>query len=227
MPDRVYLDTRTGYDQWSTIYDTEGNPLLILEEPVVRQWVGDPSGLRVADVGCGTGRHTVWLAQAGASVDAYDFSKGMMAKALKKLGGSEVRFHEHDLTCPFPAADEMFDLTMFALVGDHIEDLDAAFRELHRITKAGGQVIFSVLHPAMNLIGITARFINPESGKEVRVEAYEHTYGDYVIAVLRSGLQIVEIVERNVDDALVAQSPRAEKYMGWPLLLAMNLRKKV
>jgi ubiquinone/menaquinone biosynthesis C-methylase UbiE len=227
MPDRVYLDTQTGYDQWSTIYDTEGNPLLILEEPVVRQWVGDPSGLRVADVGCGTGRHTVWLAQAGASVDAYDFSKGMMAKALKKLGGSEVRFHEHDLTRPLPAADEMFDLTMFALVADHIKDLDAAFRELHRITKPGGQVIFSVLHPAMNLIGITARFINPESGEEVRVEAYEHTYGEYVIAVLRSGLRIVEIVERHVDDPLVVQSPRAEKYMGWPLLLAMNLRKKV
>lgn len=226
MTQRVHVDTRAGYNLWSAIYDEERNPLVVLEEPVVQAWVPDPSGLRVADVGCGTGRHTVWLAQQGASVDAYDFSAGMMAKALEKLGDLNVRLHEHTLPDPLPVADSAFDLVLFALVADHIADLEAAFHELYRVTRPGGQIIFTVLHPAMNLLGITARFTDPQSKQETRVAAFEHTYADYVMAVLRSGLQIVEIVERNANESLIAQAPRAEKYSGWPMLLAMRLQSE-
>lgn len=226
MNDRIELDTRDGYDRWAEIYDDELNPLVVLEEPVVRGWVADPAGLRVADVGCGTGRHSQWLADAGALVDAYDFSSGMMAKARTKLASSGVRLHEHALPDPIPAEDNTFDVTMLALVADHLADLQGAFRELSRVTRKDGQVIFTVLHPAMNLLGLTARFADPKTGQEVRVEAYEHNYADYVMAVLQSGLVIEEIVERKADETLVAKAPRAEKYLGWPLLLAMRLRRE-
>lgn len=225
MANRIDLDTRAGYDRWSEVYDDELNPLVVLEEPVVRTWLAEPVGLRVSDVGCGTGRHSLWLADAGAQVDAYDPSPGMMARARAKLSSRGVRLHEHALPEPIPAADGTYDVTLLALVGDHLADLNSAFRELSRVTRSEGQVVFTVLHPAMNLLGLTARFADPETGQEVRVEAYEHTYADYVTAVLRSGLLIEEIVERKADEALVAKAPRAEKYLGWPLLLAMRLRR--
>ncbi|RDJ94274.1 hypothetical protein B4Q13_15675 [Lacticaseibacillus rhamnosus] len=38
------------------------NPLQGLEEPKVRAAVGDPRGLSALDLGCGTGRHALWLA---------------------------------------------------------------------------------------------------------------------------------------------------------------------
>ncbi len=226
MTERTKLDTRAGYDRWSEIYDDELNPLVALEEPVVRTWLAEPAGLRVADVGCGTGRHSLWLADAGAQVDAFDPSPGMMAKAYAKLASHGVRLHEHALPAPIPAADGTYDVTLLALVADHLADLSGAFRELSRVTTPGGQVVFTVLHPAMNLLGLTARFADPETGQEVRVEAYEHSYADYVTAVLRSGLLIEEIVERKADEALVAKAPRAEKYLGWPLLLAMRLQRE-
>ena len=69
---------RVGYDRWSEIYDQEANPLVGLEEPVVREALGDVAGLSVLDLGCGTGRHALWMAAAGASVTAIDFSEGMM-----------------------------------------------------------------------------------------------------------------------------------------------------
>ena len=226
MSEQVRLDTQTGYDRWAAIYDEELNPLVILEDPLVRSWVAKAQGLRVADVGCGTGRHAVWLARGGASVDAYDFSSAMMAKASRKAADLNIRFHEHTLPEALPVADGTVDLALFALVADHVKDLDAAFADLHRITRPGGQVIFTVLHPAMNLLGITARFTDPTSGEEVRVEAFEHTYADYVMAVLRSGLEVAEGGEFKADDKLAALAPRARKFLGWPLLLAMNLRRR-
>ena len=225
MADRIHLDTQSGYDRWSQIYDDELNPLVMLEGPVVRAWLVAPRGLRVADVGCGTGRHALWLAQAGASVDAFDCSAGMMTKAREKLSDVGVRLHQHTLPAPLPVPDNTFDIALLALVADHLAELETTFRDLQRLVKPGGEVIFTVLHPAINQLGITARFTDPESGSEVRVQAFEHTYGDYVTAVLKAGLYIEEIVERKVDADLVARTPRAEKYVGWPLLLAMRLRK--
>ncbi len=225
MSDPVHLETQSGYDRWSEIYDDELNPLVILEEPVVRSWLKPSSGLHVADVGCGTGRHALWLARAGASVDAYEPSAGMLAKAREKLTGHGVQIRQHTLPAPLPAADASYDVVLLALVADHVADLEAMFRELRRVTTPGGSVIVTVLHPAMNLLGITARFTDPENGKEVRVAAFEHTYADYVMAALRTGLTIDEILERKADAALAAQTARAEKYVGWPMLLAMRLRK--
>ncbi|MCK4343540.1 MAG: class I SAM-dependent methyltransferase [Phycisphaerae bacterium] len=224
MANPIHLHTQAGYDRWATIYDDELNPLVTLEEPLVREWLHTPAGLRVADVGCGTGRHAAWLADAGAEVDAYDYSPGMMSKARAKLSNRGVRLHEHTLPAPLPAADGTFDVLLLALVADHLADLETTYRDLRRVLKPGGRLIFTVLHPAMNLLGITARFTDPDSGSEVRVAAFEHTYADYVMAPLRVGLVIDEIVERKIDAAVAARVPRAEKYLGWPLLLALRLR---
>ena len=223
--EKGHVDVRQGYDQWSEVYDHDLNPLVLLEEPLVRSWVPRPRGLSVADVGCGTGRHSLWLADAGARVDAFDTSVGMMAKAKEKLKAHGVRFHEHTLPAPLPARAESFDLVLLALVADHIADLPGTFTQLHRVMKPGAELIFTVLHPAMNLKGVTARFTNPASGTEVRVAAFEHTYADYVMGVLRAGLKIEEIVEQTADEALVARTPRAQKYLGWPMLLAMRLSR--
>ena len=56
---------REGYDRWAAVYDHDANPLPALEEPRVREALGDPSGREVLDLGCGTGRHTAWLVEAG------------------------------------------------------------------------------------------------------------------------------------------------------------------
>ena len=43
------------------------------------------------------------------------------------------------------------------------------------------------------------------------------------MGALNAGLQLVELSEHFVDATLVAQSNRAEKHLGWPLLLVMKL----
>src|SRR5437868_11717868 len=92
------IDTREGYDRWSDQYDLDGNPLIALEEKHFPEMLGEVGGLRVADVGCGTGRHASRLSTAGARVVALDFSTGMIRKAREKLGADKVAFAVADIS---------------------------------------------------------------------------------------------------------------------------------
>jgi len=217
-----HLGTREGYDRWSEIYDDENNPLIALEEPEVDRLLGDVRGLEVLDVGCGTGRHALRFADAGAKVTAADFSAGMLAKAKAKPGADRVRWVEHDLSRPMPFDDESFDRVTNCLVLEHIEDLDAAFAEMARVCRRDGRVVISAMHPAMMLRGLTARFTDPKTGRETRPQSHDNQISDFLTAALRAGLVLDHIGEHFVDEALTARSPRAEKYLGWPMLLMMR-----
>jgi malonyl-CoA O-methyltransferase len=215
---------RLGYDRWAEIYDAEANPLIGLEEPVVREAVGDVTGLAVLDLGCGTGRHALWLAGAGAAVTAVDFSLGMMEKGRAKTGAEKVRFLVHDLHERLPFADGAFDAVVSGLVLEHLHDLDAFFAEARRVLKPGGRAVVSGMHPAMFLKGVQARFTDPETGEKVQPGSVEHSIGDLVMAAVRAGFALEGIVERAPDAAFAAHCPRAEKYVGWPMLLVLRLR---
>jgi len=80
-------EIRAGYDRWSAVYDHDGNPLVALGEPVVRGTLDDVRDRAALDLGCGTGRHALWLAARGAAVTAVDFSEGMLAEARRESRG--------------------------------------------------------------------------------------------------------------------------------------------
>lgn len=86
-------------------------------------------------------------------------------------------------------------------------------------------MLISVMHPAMSLRGVQARFIEPSSGERICLASHEHVVSDYVMAGLREGLKLDLVAEHSVDEQLAAGSPRAVKYVGWPLLLLMKLTK--
>jgi ubiquinone/menaquinone biosynthesis C-methylase UbiE len=136
--ERVVVPTRDGYDRWSDVYDGDGNPLVLLEEPHVARLLGDVRGLSVLDVGCGTGRHAVRLAQHGARVIGVDFSPGMLGKARRKLGAEQVTFVEHNITESLPFALASFDRVLSCLVLDHVPDVKAFFAECAACVEAQG-----------------------------------------------------------------------------------------
>lgn len=217
------LDTRTGYDLWSQIYDDEENPLIVVEETHFGPLLGDIRGMKIADLGCGTGRHAVRLAQAGAEVTALDFSAGMLERAKQRPGAERVRFLTHDVQAPIPLADRSFDRVISCLVIEHVADLPAFFAECARICRRDGAIVVSTLHPAMMLRGITARFTDPATGEETRPHSHPHEISDFVMAALRAGLRIDHMTEHAVDAATAHRCPRAEKYLGWPILLLFRL----
>ncbi|MFA6004843.1 MAG: class I SAM-dependent methyltransferase, partial [Elusimicrobiota bacterium] len=217
MPPTI-LPTKKGYDRWAAVYDCDGNPLIALEEPVIRKLLGPVRGLRVADIGCGTGRYAVRLARQGARVTALDFSTGMLAKARAKPGAKAVQFICHDLARKLPLKTGSFDRVICSLVLEHIADLDAFFRELGRICRPRGRIVISAMHPALWLKGQSARFYDPATGQEIRPHSHRQQLSDYVMAATRAGLHIEHLSEHAPDAALAKKLPRAAKHIGWPLL---------
>jgi len=180
--------------------------------------------MEAADLGCGTGRHALAMAGAGARVTALEFSEGMLAKARAKPGAEAVRFLQNDLSKPFPLDSARFDRVTCCLVLEHVPSLEPVFAEMRRIAKPGARIVVSEMHPAMTLRGVTAHFHDPETGRDVRPESAGNQISDFVMAAVRAGLDIENLLERNVDEALAAASPRAVKHLGWPLLFLKSLR---
>lgn len=222
MADAV-SSVRAGYDRWAAVYDHDANPLQALEGPAVRAAVGDPRGLAALDLGCGTGRHALWLADAGAAVTAVDFSEGMLAEARRKPGAEAVRFVAHDLHRPLPFPDGAFDLVVSGLVLEHLRELGPFFAEARRVLRPGGRAVVSAMHPAMFLRGTQARFTDPASGEVVSPGSVAHSVGAFVMAAVRAGFGLAGVDELAPDEALAARVPRAAKYVGWPMLVVLSL----
>ena len=216
------VPTQEGYDRWAEVYDRDDNPLIQLEERHFGTLMGEVAGLAVVDVGCGTGRQSLRLAAAGARVTGIDFSEAMLRRARSKPGAEAVTFIRHDLAQPLPFKTGSFDRVTCCLVLDHIKELDAFFAELRRLSRPWGFIAISVMHPAMSLRGVQARFIDPASGRRISPASRAHQMSDYLMAALRAGLAVDQVSEFAVDGALAARSPRATKYLGWPLLLLMR-----
>jgi ubiquinone/menaquinone biosynthesis C-methylase UbiE len=214
---------RHGYDRWALVYDHDANPLTALEEPLVRAAVGDVAGCAVLDLGCGTGRHALWLAAAGARVTALDFSEGMLAQARRKPGAESVRFVAHDVHQPLPFADRSFELVVSGLVLEHLRALDPFFAEARRVLRPSGRAIVSAMHPAMFLRGSKAAFTDPDSGQKVQPGSLPHTRGEMTMAALRAGFAIRAIGEHAPDAEFAGRYPRARKYVGWPMLVVFEM----
>ena len=217
-------EIRSGYDRWAAVYERDANPLQALEEGPFRAAVGDVRGLRVLDLGCGTGRHSLWLAASGATVTALDFSEGMLAEARAKPGSGAIDFRTHDLHRPLPFADPSFDVVASGLVLEHLSELGRFFAEARRVLPPTGRAVISAMHPAMFLRGAMARFTDPDSGELVTPGSFPHSVGAFVTAAVEGGFRVERVDEFSPDAELARHVPRAEKYIGWPMLVILRLR---
>lgn len=218
-----HVSAKEGYDRWAGVYDTDGNALVALDDDVVPRLLGEIRGKDVLELACGTGRHTIRLAEAGARLTAVDFSRGMLEVAKKRLAGAHrtVTFGEADLRARLPFDDASFDLVVCCLAVEHVEDLGPVFREVRRVLRKGGAFVCSDMHPAMRLRGNYASF-DDHDGTDVRVEGYEHPIVTYVTAALGAGFRLDVLEEHKGSEALVAKTARAARYVGWPMLFAMR-----
>lgn len=106
-------------------------------------------GLRVADVGCGTGRAALHLARRGANVTGFDFApKALEAAAAESRElGLDVQFQRFDVMAPpHPDLEAQFDVTLslgcLTLACKSDEEFERALLHVRDLTRVGGRVVF-------------------------------------------------------------------------------------
>lgn len=111
--------------------------------------LGEVSGRRMLELGCGAAAGARWLHSAGAQVVGLDLSAGMLrhARAGSDRSGVRVPLVRADgLALPFAGACFDVVFTAFGAV-PFVADSAALMREVARVLRPGGRWVFAVTHP--------------------------------------------------------------------------------
>jgi ubiquinone/menaquinone biosynthesis C-methylase UbiE len=197
-------DTVDGYSAWAANYDKPGNPLIDAEQPVVHGIVRPLPAGRALDAACGTGRHAAFLASQGWDVVGVDTTPAMLDVARTKLPDAEL--HVGDLHA-LPLDDASVDLTVCALALCHIEPLEPAVAELARVTRPGGHVVLSDMHPFFSILGGTAAFRSADEAEFPFVRDHHHSISSWLASFRAAGLEVVDCIEPTFDDHIDTMAP--------------------
>ncbi|MEW2394964.1 class I SAM-dependent methyltransferase [Streptomyces sp. NPDC046862] len=102
---------------------------------------GVREGVRVLDVGTGTGAAAALACERGAKVTAVDAEPGMVARAALAAPEADMRL----AALPrLPFADEEFDAVVGNFVLNHVGRPREALTELRRVTRPGGRTAVTI-----------------------------------------------------------------------------------
>lgn len=183
-----------GYDVWAGDYDQPGNPLIDLEQPVVREILGQLPPGTALDAACGTGRHAEYLARLGHKVIGVDNSREMLAAARAKMPRGE--FREGDLHL-LPVPDRHVDLVVCALALAHVAEFAPVLAEFVRVLRPGGDLVISDTRHEWPIVQALP------GGDFGYLPHRNHLTSDYLAAALPLGLRVLRCEEPCLPDPAI------------------------
>ncbi len=225
-------DVVVAYDIWSESYDCQpGNLMLDLDELIFSALIRDIEfrNKKVADIGCGTGRHWQKLYEKSPSLLwGFDVSPGMLHQLQHKFPDSRTQLITDNLLKPIP--DSYFDCLITTLTIAHIKNVEEAVYSWSRVLKGDGDLIITDFHPTMLTRG-GKRSFRYEHGS-LSVINYIHSLEKLKKIIHKYGLQIIRMEERKVDEEVKsyydAQNalPVYYRFQGIPIIYGLHLKKQ-
>jgi ubiquinone/menaquinone biosynthesis C-methylase UbiE len=175
--------------------------------------LGDLKGKKVLELGCGGAQCSIAFAKQGATAIGVDFSPAQLAYARRLCEQEQVRvdLREGDLAdLAFLRADSI-DLVFSAYAFGYVQDLNRVFRQVHRVLKVGAPLVFSLTHPAYDMIDdvtepalLVRRSYFDRSPIEfdwagLTFTAYHHTFSEMYMGLVRASYRIDLVLEPEPD----------------------------
>lgn len=143
----------------------------------------------VCDMGCGPGEVAAFLHSLGAKVMGIDISDGMVRKAREL--NPEIQFQRDDMSALLLKDNELAGIAAFyAIVHFMLEELEQVFKELYRVLKPQGLLIFS-FH-----IGTEVKHLDEFLGKQVSIDFTFFQPDDVLEQVQKAGFSISDVLIR-------------------------------
>ena len=184
------------------------------DRPAVLELLGDVSGRRVLDAGCGPGLYAEELLARGAEVIGFDASTALVELARARVGHrAEIAGARLDAPLPYP--DDSVDVVLCALAIHYVADRHAAFVEFHRVLRPGGVVVLSTQHPTTDWLRKGGSYFD----RTLETDAWSMLSGQHEVQFWREPLS--DLCAAATDSGFVIQrlvEPRAPEIMRerWP-----------
>jgi SAM-dependent methyltransferase len=142
------------------------------ELQIVLSSLGEGKGRRLLDIGAGTGRFTCALIDAGWDVTALDGATEMLECIADRAPGATL-VHGR-LGEPFAFDDRAFDAVVAMRVVKYVPATADALREMTRVVRPGGRMLFDVANRAsfarFGYADSPMGFVTPGSIRRIAVE---------------------------------------------------------
>ena len=149
-------------------------------------------GLRLLDVGCGTGYHLSRYKDRGFDIVGVDGSEEMLKEA--RQANPEIEFRQCDVdTVPFE--NDSFDIILCVEVFRYLPDITPTVREMSRVLKSNGVALVTA-SPVFqaNLYPIVNRFVTAAKiDRLTQLKQYFHTSGKLRNEFRGAGFADVEV----------------------------------
>jgi 2-polyprenyl-3-methyl-5-hydroxy-6-metoxy-1,4-benzoquinol methylase len=209
--------------------------------PQLLETVGDLSGLKVLDAGCGVGTVAIQLAERGATVTAIDVAERSIELAQETYPHPSITYRAHDLSHPLPEYNGTFDVVVSNLVLNDVPDYQGFIATIGQVLKRGGRAVFSINNPYSAVIrekvanyfdsGQATLYNMAKEG--VAVYYYHRTMEEYMNAFRAQGFLLRTLRDVRVPEALAptlqqthAAIPYADRYHRFPFFMMLEWVKQ-
>ncbi len=230
-------DVPAVYDEMSEWWDAQAEDGFYnahYDRPAVLDLCGEVDGLRLADIGCGSGYYLAELIGRGARVVGVDGSLEQLARARARVG-PDIELVQHDLERPLTMLDDAsFDGAVMPLVYHHIDNRVGLLSEMRRVLRPGGWLVLSTSHPTSDWLQSGGSYFAVERvdalfdglGGRWRVPFWRIPMGVLLDEVLAAGLVLDRLVEPVPPADREAVSPRMHRRLNLePAFVALRAHR--
>lgn len=200
------MDTATAYQDWNNRWQSEeGRADWREPDPDVRALIGELRSRnvrRVLDLGCGVGRHALYLAAEGFEVTAIDASEAGIAYC--RGAANEMRLHVDlhvgsMLDLPFPDASFDYLLTFNVIYHGAPDVVRRSIAEIARVIRPGGLLQATLLSKRNAGFGVGTEiapdtFVVPDASDD---KVHAHHYSNAADAVRLLGeFELISLIDR-------------------------------
>ncbi len=158
-----YEKTAKNYDS-NRLTTFEDKKVLKEQLKIISKILKKNNPKKILEAGCGTGRILMPLIKKGYLIEGFDLSKNMLKELSKKNKNIKTKIGDIE---KIPYKNNTFDLIYSITVLMHLPDFKKAFKEMYRVTKKNGLIVFDL--PNRNSIWTRLSIIFNSNKKRTRL----------------------------------------------------------
>ena len=221
---------------------------LVLLNPALFRLLPDVKGKLVLDAGCGEGYLCRKLARLGAQVTGVDYSRQMLTLAKERTNAALGIRYAHGSCEDLSFLDVgAFDVVVSNMVLQDLPDHQAALNSFHRVLTGNGLLVFSISHPCFGtpdcgwvrdgernklywkvdryFIEGTYEQLVPR-GAEDPVLIFHRTLSNYILTLLRTGFELLDVIEPKPAEKMLEQYPEFRDDLRMSHFIVFKARKR-